>query len=80
VAASITDYGLCSTINGNPMDATYKGSEKMDVFKKYLDRRPKDNYIPLNVSGSGTSHTTRKETVCLNSQIFGKKRFISITL
>jgi hypothetical protein len=60
VATSITDYGLCTTINGNPMDATYEASAKMDVFKQYLDRRPKDNYVPLNVSGSGTSHTTRK--------------------
>jgi hypothetical protein len=39
VSSSVTDLGLCTTINGMPMDGTYEdGGGRMDVFKEYLDQ------------------------------------------
>jgi phage head maturation protease len=35
----MTDVGLCTTLNGNPMRATFKDGIKMNAFANILDNR-----------------------------------------
>ncbi len=35
----MTDYGLCTTVNGNSIRGTFKESERIKKFAELMDRR-----------------------------------------
>ena len=45
---SITDYGLCTVVNGNTLNETYTDSKRTNVFAEYFDNRV-EAVTPLKV-------------------------------
>jgi hypothetical protein len=57
VSPSLTDSGLCTTVNGQSIEETYEDSNtKMKDFKKMLGVGGKSPFKPKLISGSGNKH------------------------
>jgi hypothetical protein len=57
VAPSLTDSGLCTTLNGNSIEDTYQDSNnKMKDFKEMLGVEGEGPFKPMAISGSGNVH------------------------
>jgi hypothetical protein len=57
VASSLTDSGLCTTLNGNSIEATYEDSNnKIKDFKEMLGVGREGPFKPMTISGSGNIH------------------------
>jgi hypothetical protein len=57
VTSSISDAGLCTTLNGNNIEETFKDDNiKMKQFKELLGGEEKRPFKPMTISGSGTIH------------------------
>ena len=73
IKPSLTDMGLCTTINAKSIGATYDTEKSMRVreFAEVLDREEARD-TPLQVTGSGYLHQT---TYWLNVQNLDKSGF-----
>ncbi len=49
---SLTDFGICSTVNGNALKKTYAASEKVDTIGAMIDPRAEEREA-LKIRGSG---------------------------
>jgi hypothetical protein len=57
VSPSLSDAGLCLTINGNSIGETFKDSNnKMKQLKVVLGNNDKNPFKPMKISGSGNNH------------------------
>jgi hypothetical protein len=57
VSSSLSDAGLCTTLNGNRIEDTFDDSStKMIQFKEMLGSDDKSSFKPMKISGSGNIH------------------------
>jgi hypothetical protein len=57
VSPSLSDAGLCTTLNANSIEDTFDDSNmKMKQFKKMLGTDEKRPFKPMPISGSGNIH------------------------
>lgn len=52
---SLTDFGICTTLNGEPMLSSYSSNDKVDSLAEMLDPR-EDSGESLKIAGSGSLH------------------------
>lgn len=73
IKSSLTDMGLCTTINAKNISATYNldKDQRVREFAEVLDREEMSG-VPLQVTGSGYLHQT---TYWLNVQNLVKGGF-----
>jgi hypothetical protein len=54
---SLSDVGLCTTLNGNSIEDTFEDSNsKIKSFKELLGSDTKGPFKPMKISGSGNTH------------------------
>jgi hypothetical protein len=57
VSPSLSDVGLCTTLNGNSIEDTFSDSNnKMKNFKEMLGSTVRGKFKPILISGSGNIH------------------------
>jgi hypothetical protein len=57
VSPSLSDAGLCTTLNGNSIEDTFEDSnDKMKSFKEMLGSTGQIKFKPIVISGSGNIH------------------------
>jgi hypothetical protein len=57
VSSSLSDAGLCTTLNGNSINETfYKHNPKMQAFHDILGNDMKSSFKVSKISGSGKIH------------------------
>jgi hypothetical protein len=57
VSPSLSDVGLCTTLNGNQIKDTFDDrSNKMTQLKEMLGSNSKSSFKPMTISGSGKIH------------------------
>jgi hypothetical protein len=54
---SLSDVGLCTTLNGNSIEDTFEDNKsKIKSFKEMLGSDAKGPFKPMHISGSGNFH------------------------
>jgi hypothetical protein len=57
ISPSLSDAGLCTTLNGNIIENTFHdGDSKMKTFKEMLGNDAQKPFKPMTITGSGNIH------------------------
>jgi hypothetical protein len=57
VSSTLSDAGLCTTLNGNSIEETFNdNSERIKRFKELLGSHQNRPFQPMVISGSGNIH------------------------